>query len=96
MQFNPSRSWAVTYTQTWNLTMTTPLAMKGSMRQGSNFGSQNHGTGNNKSNNNSAGGSKNQNWITVGVLIKVKSVNLVNNVDLSKDAVTVMAVLTEW
>ena len=25
MEFNPSRSWAVTYTQMWNLTMTTPL-----------------------------------------------------------------------
>ena len=35
MEFNPSRSWAVTYNQMWNLSMTNPLS-------GFNHGSHNN------------------------------------------------------
>ena len=38
MEFNPSRSWAVTYTQMWNLSMTTPIATShGNKRHGGNY-----------------------------------------------------------
>ena len=49
MEFNPSRNWAVTYNQMWNLSMTNPLNAAGQSRRQS-FG-QSH------NNNNSSGNS---------------------------------------
>ena len=40
MEFNPSRSWAVTYNQMWNLSMTTPLMHNQNRR--SSFGNNNN------------------------------------------------------
>ena len=66
MAFNPSRSWAVTYNQMWNLSMKDPLprgnAGRSSFGGSNNFGSNNYQKqnsshhGNNYSNNNNSGG----------------------------------------
>ena len=58
MEFNPARSWAVTYTQMWNLSMKDPLPRnfgKGSFHQGGgsnfkNLGSSHAGGSNNTGN----------------------------------------------
>ena len=44
MEFNPSRSWAVTYNQMWNLSMTTPLIQNQTQRRNSNNNFVNVGT----------------------------------------------------
>ena len=53
MEFNPSRSWAVTYNQMWNLSMTNPLPKKSGSNLGNRFGQyQSSASGNGSSKNN--------------------------------------------
>ena len=50
MEFNPSRNWAVTYNQMWNLSMTNPLNFQQALRKsfGSSGGFNNSSNGNQK------------------------------------------------
>ena len=50
MEFNPNRSWAVTYNQMWNLSMTNPIMNNGHSHQCRSFGSNNVGSNANSSN----------------------------------------------
>ena len=47
MQFNPGRSWAVTYGHMWNLSMREPLQSKQQFKSGVNFGHSSNSIGNN-------------------------------------------------
>ena len=47
MQFNPGRSWAVTYGHMWNLSMREPLQSKQQFKSGVNFGNSSNSVGNN-------------------------------------------------
>ena len=53
MEFNPNRSWAVTYNQMWNLSMTNPITQGQSRRSG---GGGNHPCGSNSNNSNHGAG----------------------------------------
>ena len=57
MEFNPNRSWGVTYNQMWNLSMTTPLGGQSGNSQRRSFGNTNQ-TGYTLGGQNSSGPSK--------------------------------------
>ena len=50
MEFNPNRSWAVTYNQMWNLSMTNPISQNTAPRRNFSNGSGGHNLSNNNGN----------------------------------------------